>query len=178
MLTETALVALCRKHGLNDCATATVRHIRQSEPSRIVRSGTHNVATHYASRKMGCVIKAEARRTELAAIYEWDHDKTTYEFYDQPPQIKKIHTRQDGRHYGTSYTPDFFRIAEDFIGWVECKPEDWLQDQTSKPNPQYILDELGRWRCPAAEAYADSVREYLNKSTAFTPEALIEAKER
>lgn len=158
MLTERELVALCRKHGLDDHATATVRHIRQSEPSRIVRSGTHNVATHYASRKMGCVIKAEARRTELAAIYEWDHDKTTYEFYDQPPQIKKIHTRNDGRHYGTSYTPDFFRIAEDFIGWVECKPEGWLQDQTSKPNPQYILDELGRWRCPAAEAYADSVR--------------------
>ena len=157
MLTETELVALCRKHGLNEYAAATVRHIRQSEPSRIVRSGTHNVATHYASHKMGCVIKAEARRTELAAIYEWDHDKTTYEFYDQPPQIKKIHARPDGRHYGTSYTPDFFRIAEDFIGWIECKPEGWLQDQTSKPNPQYILDEQGRWRCPAAEAYADSV---------------------
>lgn len=157
MLTETELVALCRKHGLDDCATATVRHIRQSEPSRIVRSGTHNVATHYASRKMGCVIKAEARRTELAAIYEWDHDKTTYEFYDQPPQIKKIHTRNDGRHYGTSYTPDFFLIAEDFIGWVECKPEDWLQAQAEKPNAQYALDEQGHWRCPAAETYADSV---------------------
>jgi transposase InsO family protein len=157
MLTETELSALCRKHGLDDCATATVRHIRQSEPSRIVRSGTHNVATHYASRKMGCVIKAEARRTELAAIYEWDHDKTTYEFYDQPPTIKKLHTRQDGRCYGTSYTPDFFLISEDFIGWVECKPEGWLQTQADKPNPQYVLDEQGRWRCPAAEAYANSV---------------------
>lgn len=157
MLTETDLVALCRKHGLDDCATATVRHIRQSEPSRIVRSGTHNVATHYASRKMGCVIKAEAARTELAAIYEWDHDKTTYEFYDQPPSIKKLHTRQDGRRYGTSYTPDFFLIAEDFIGWVECKPEGWLQTQADKPNAQYVLDEQGRWRCPAAEAYADTV---------------------
>ncbi len=157
MLTETELSALCCKHGLSDFAVATIRHIRQSPPSRIVRSGTHNVATHYASRKMGCVIKAEARQTELAAIYEWDHDKTTCEFYDQPPQIKKIHTRQDGRNYGTSYTPDFFRIAEDFIGWVECKPEDWLRAQVNKPNAQYVLDEQGRWRCPAAEAYADSV---------------------
>lgn len=157
MLTETELAALCRKHGLSDFAVATVRHIRQSEPSRIVRSRTHNVATHYASRKMGCVIKAEARRTELAAIYEWDHDKTTYEFYDQPPQIKKLYFRGDGRSYGTSYTPDFFRLAEDFIGWVECKPEGWLRAQADKPNAQYILDEQGRWRCPAAEAYADSV---------------------
>ncbi len=157
MLTETEMAALCRKHGLSDFAVATIRHIRQSPPSRIVRSGTHNVATHYASRKMGCVIKAEARRTELAAIYEWDHDKVTHEFYDQPPQIRKLHIRQDGRKYGTSYTPDIFRIAEDFIGWVECKPEGWLQAQADKPNAQYILDEQGRWRCPAAEAYADSV---------------------
>ncbi|MDO8770096.1 MAG: hypothetical protein Q7K57_15615, partial [Burkholderiaceae bacterium] len=91
MLTEEELADLCRQHRLSDFAIATVRTIRKSLPSRIVRSGTHNVVTHYASRKMGCVIKAEARQTELAAIYEWDHDKRTYEFYDQPPQIKKIH---------------------------------------------------------------------------------------
>jgi len=127
---------------------AAIRHIRQSPPSRIVRSGACNVVTHYASRKMGCVIKAEARLTELAAIYEWDHDQSTYEFYDQPPPIKKIHVRSDGRTSGSMYTPDFFRIAEDFIGWVECKPEGWLRDQASEPYPQYIRDDAGVWRCP------------------------------
>lgn len=157
MLTETELTELCRQRHLGDAAIAAIRHIRQSPPSRIVRSGACNVVTHYASRKMGCVIKAEARRTELAAIYEWDHDRSTYEFYDQPPPIKKIHVRADGRTSGSMYTPDFFRIAEDFIGWVECKPEGWLQDQATESNPQYIRDDAGVWRCPAAERYACSL---------------------
>lgn len=157
MLTESELADLCRQYKLSDFAIATVNHVRKSPPSRILRSGTHNVVTHYASRKMGCVIKAEARRTELAAIYEWDHDKTTFEFYDQPPQIKKIHDLGGGRTKATLYTPDFFRIADDFVGWVECKPEGWLRGQAEKENPQYILDDQGRWRCPSAEAYAHSV---------------------
>ena len=126
MLTENELADLSRKHNLSEEAFAIVRRIRQDLPSRIVRSGTHNTVTHYASRKMGCVIKAEASRTELAAIYQWDHDKTTHEFYDQPPAIKKIHIRENGKTYAHLYTPDFFRIADDFVGWVECKPEGWF----------------------------------------------------
>ncbi len=157
MLTDTELTDVCHRRGLSAEAIATIRHIRDSPPSRIVRSGARNVVTNYASRKMGCVIKAEAGRTELAAIYDWDHDRSTYEFYDQPPPIKKIHIRADGRTSGSMYTPDFFRIAEDFIGWVECKPEGWLQDQTSEPNPQFIRDDVGVWRCPAAERYASSL---------------------
>lgn len=157
MLTESELADLCRQHKLSDFAVATIRQVRQSPPSRIVRSGTHNVVTHYASRKMGCVIKAEASRTELAAIYEWDHDKATYEFYDQPPSIKKIHVHDNGKTNTHLYTPDFFLLADDFVGWVECKAEGWLREQEARPSPQYIRDNQGRWRCPAAERYAHSV---------------------
>lgn len=154
MLTEEDLAELCHRHGLSEFAIATVCHVRKSDPSRNVSSGTQNVATHYASRKMGRVIKAEARRTELAAVYEWDHDKTTHEFYDQPPTIKKIHDSGNGRTTATRYTPDYFRLAEDFIGWVECKAESWLLERERSENPDYFRDEHGVWRCPSAEAYA------------------------
>lgn len=157
MLNERELSELCHQHKLGADAIAVIRRIRQSPPSRPVRSGTHNVVTYYASRKMGCVIKAEAGRTELAAIYEWDHDKSTHEFYDQPPPIKKIHDRGNGREYSHLYTPDFFCLADDFIGWVECKAEEWLIAQEAKPEPQYVRDEHGKWRCPSAERYADSL---------------------
>lgn len=157
MLTESELADLCRQHKLSDFAVATIRRVRRSPPSRIVRSGTHNVVTHYASRKMGCVIKAEASRTELAAIYEWDHDRTTLEFYDQPPAIKKFHVHDNGKTSTHLYTPDFFLLADDFIGWVECKAEDWLREQEAHPSPQYVRDQGGRWRCPAAQRYAHSV---------------------
>lgn len=157
MLTEDELLELCQRHELTESAVATVRTIREADPSRNVRSGTHNVVTHFASRKMGCVIKAEARSTELAAIYRWDHDEDTYEFYDQPPRIKKISISVDGRHGGTSYTPDFFVLARHFVGWVECKEESWLLKAAGEEVPKYFRDEQGKWRCPAAEAYAVSV---------------------
>lgn len=155
MLTEEDLAELCHRHGLSEFAIATVCHVRKSDPSRNVSSGTKNVATHYASRKMGRVIKAEARRTELAALYEWDHDKTTHEFYDQPPMIKKIHDRGNGRTGATRYTPDFFILADDFVGWVECKAESWLLQCERSDNPDYFRDEHGVWRCPSAETYAN-----------------------
>ncbi len=155
MLTEEDLAELCYRHSLSDFAIATVRRVRESDPSRNVSSGTKNVATHYSSRKMGRVIKAEARRTELAALYEWDHDKTTHEFYDQPPSIKKIHDRGNGRTSGTRYTPDYFILSDDFIGWVECKAERWLLEREKAENPDYFRDEEGNWRCPPAETYAN-----------------------
>lgn len=157
MLTEDELIELCREHELTPEAISVVRGVRNSLPSRNVQSGTHNVATHYASRKMCRVIKAEAMRTELAALYEWDHDKVTHEFYDQPPSIKKIYVRADGRRTGVRYTPDFFVLARDFMGWVECKAEGWLLEQAEKPKPDYVRDEQGRWRCPPAERYAEDV---------------------
>lgn len=171
MLTEDELMELCQRHQLTDVAITIVRNIRESNPSRNVRSGTHNVVTHYASRKMGCVVKAEARSTELAAIYRWDHDRDTYEFYDQPPRIKKTYFTAEGRARATSYTPDFFVLSKDFIGWVECKEEGWLVTASQGDDPQYFLDEQGRWRCPAAEAYAlsNGLGFMVSSSSDFNP---------
>ncbi len=153
MLTEDQLLELCDKHNVTAFALAIVRNIRASDPSRNVQSGTRNVATHFASRKMGCVIKAEAVRTELAALFHWEHDSSVYEFYDQPPSIKKIRFDKQGRKHVANYTPDYFVLAEDFIGWVECKEESWLLAQEKATSPDYIRDETGIWRCPAAEHY-------------------------
>lgn len=155
MLNEEQFINLCNMHQLNEHAIARVRNIRNSNPSRNVASGTHNVATHFASRKMGRVIKAEARCTELAILFHWEHDPTVYEFYDQPPQIKKITLTPDGRERAHRYTPDFFLIAESFIGWVEAKEENWLKRQLEGESRGYIRDQDGEWQCPAAVLYAD-----------------------
>lgn len=157
MLTQEELIELCESHQLTDFAIAMVKNIRKSDPSRNVRSGACNVVTHYASQKMGCVIKGEARCTELAALFQWDHDRDTYEFYDQPPRIKKIRVDANGRERSSSYTPDFFVLSKDFIGWVECKDERWLRAQEEDGSDEYVCDKQGVWHCPAAERYADSV---------------------
>lgn len=156
MLTEQKLLELCEQHQLSDTAIAVINNVRNSDPSRNPQSGTHNNVTRYSSHKMGLVVKAEADSTELAAAYVWDHDRETYEFYDQPPQIKKIRIDPTGRQTATRYTPDFFRISQDFIGWVECKEERWLQKQLESDRSDFVF-EGGVWRCPPAERYAQSV---------------------
>nr|WP_295784111.1 Mu transposase C-terminal domain-containing protein [Rhodoferax sp.] len=156
MLTEEQIVDLCDKHNLSQFAVATIRNVRSSDPSRNVHSGTRNVATHFASRKMGCVVKAEARSTELSTLFAWEHDPSVHEFYDQPPTIKKIRVDGKGRERSSMYTPDFFVLADDFIGWVECKEERWLLSQAADTAPDYIRDENGCWRCPSAERYAET----------------------
>lgn len=174
MLNDENLDKLFLDHGLLPIAIATIKHIRSCDPSRPIRSGQHNVATHYASQKMGCVIKAEASSTELAATYKWDHDNETYEYWDQPPWIKKFHDPSTGRPRATRYTPDFFRLSRNFIGWVECKTLEYLVSQLSGPFPQYILDD-GIWRCPAAEHYAETVGLGFQMCVAYPGDKIITA---
>lgn len=157
MLDTTQLDAYCERHGITPKARLVIDQVRASAPSRRVQSGTHNVACRFSSRKMGLVIQAESHKNELPAVIGWEHDKQTYEFYDQPPKIKLRYTNRNGKSVGHVATPDFFLLQEDFAGWVECKTEEWLQARAAEGSTLYVRDGNGSWRCPAGEEYAASV---------------------
>lgn len=78
----------CSQKGLSDQAIKEIEFIRNSEPSRRVRSRLKNVSGFYPSKKMGLTIQFESRTVELAAIYEKEHDETVIEYYDQPPSFR------------------------------------------------------------------------------------------
>lgn len=88
------------------------------------KSGRHNVACRFASRKMGMTIQAESHRNELSAVVTWDADNVTHEFYDQPLKVKLRYRAKNGRLVNHLATPDFFLLQEGFTGWVECKTEE------------------------------------------------------
>lgn len=157
MFNDAQLADYCDRHQLSQVARSTIAHIRSTEPTRRVQSGSHNVACRFASRKMGMVIQAESHTNELPAVVGWEHDKNTFEFYDQPPKIKLSYLRPNGRPGGHLATPDFFLLQEGFAGWIECKTEEWLQSQAAKGPALYVQDEENTWRCPSAEKYAASV---------------------
>ncbi|WP_174999035.1 Mu transposase C-terminal domain-containing protein [Rugamonas aquatica] len=154
MLTEIELKQLMTRMNVTEQGQAIVMRIRASQPSRRVGSKMNNVACRYPSKKMGVTIQAESHKNELAAIYLWDHDAKTYEFYDQPQQIKLNYVDASGKRTGHLTTPDFFVIQDDFIGWVECKLEEWLSKRAAEGSKMFTrTPELG-WASPPAQNYA------------------------
>ena len=124
MLSESQLLQVFVAQNIPVNGRNFVNNIRSSEPSRRVGGGTHNVACRFASRKMGRVIQAESHKCELAAVYLWEFDPNTHEFYDQVAPIKLTYLNKAGKRSTHQSTPDYFLIQENWMGWVECKPEE------------------------------------------------------
>ncbi|ACT47391.1 Mu transposase C-terminal domain-containing protein [Methylotenera mobilis] len=154
MFNQTALEEYYQRQNISYEAQRIINHIRTSDPSRLTASGMYNVACRYPSKKMKCTIQAESHNNELAAVYEWDHDCNTHEFYDQPPKIKLSYQKSEGKKVTILHTPDFFILANDYTGWIECKTEEKLTELSVTQPERYVKDELGNWRCPPGEAYA------------------------
>lgn len=155
MFENDELANWCEQNKVTELARKKIDQIRNSPPSRHVRSGRGNVSGRYPSKKMQATIQFESHRSELAAIFEYEHDKAVYEYYDQPIKIKLDYESSNGKHISVLHTPDFFVIRQDSSGWEECKPEDELV-RLSEHNPnRYNKDEDGNWRCPPGEIYAE-----------------------
>ena len=138
---------------IGEDAIKKIECIRKSEPSRKVRSSAKNVSGSYPSQKMGVTIQFESRTLELAAIYEKEFDSNVIEYYDQPETFP-IRYQNKGRNIGHYYTPDFFVIEKDWIGYEEWKTTKELSNLVLKYPSRYSLDEAGAFRCPPAEEYA------------------------
>lgn len=157
MLNPTELESYFNRHELSAQARQTIRTVRSSPPTRRVKSGAANVSCRYVSRKMGMTIQAESHTNELPAVVTWDADDVTHEFYDQPPKVKLQYRAANGRQANHMATPDFFLLQEKFAGWVECKPEEWLQARAAEGSELYVRDADGTWLCPPGERYAASL---------------------
>lgn len=154
MFNPNELEAYYQQHNISYEAQSVINNIRNSDPSRRTASGMYNVACRYPSKKMQCIIQAESHNNELAALYLWDHDCVTHEFYDQPPKIKLSYQKDTGKQVTIMHTPDFFLLSDDYTGWVECKTEEKLIRLSVSQPERYLKDEQGNWRCPPGESYA------------------------
>lgn len=153
MLSERAFAEFCQRQQLSSTGTKVIERVRTSDPSRRVKSSWGNVSCRFSSHKMGMTIQAESHSNELAALYLWEHDPRVYEFYDQPEPIKLNYAKANGRKVGVTHTPDYFLIAEDFVGWVECKTEEELERLAAK-HPERFQFADGEWCSPPGQAFA------------------------
>ena len=143
----------CGKNNIPNKTSVEIQRIRSSQPSRRVGSTTRNVSGRYPSRKMGVTIQFESHRVELPTILEFEHDVQVLEFYDQPPSLKLIYSKE-GKTIGYLYTADFFVIRKDGAGWVECKTDEELIKLASKSPQRYSKDDQGVWHMQPGEEYA------------------------
>jgi putative transposase len=165
MFENDALANWLERNKFSELAQKKIELIRNSEPSRHVQSGRSNVSGRYPSRKMGRTIQFESHRNELAAIFEYEHDKTICEFYDQPSKIKLEYDGPNGKRISILHTPDFFVLRDNAAGWEECKTEEELK-QLAEHNPnRYCRDEEGIWRCLPGEADAGQYGFYYRVRT-------------
>ena len=79
MLNNTDYNTWCISLNLSAYARAVIDCVRESQPSRRVRSGHQNVSGRYPSRKMGHTIQFESQRNELTTIMEFEHDEDVLE---------------------------------------------------------------------------------------------------
>lgn len=145
----------CVRNNISEDARKLIERIRNSLPSRKVRSGTHNVIGFYPSIKMGFTLEFESHTVELPEIHRLEHDVSVLEYYCQPSPIKIAFFR-DKRRLSFLYTPDIFVIRNDGAGWIECKAEDELPRLAEKWPNRYVHQRDGRWRCPPGEEYAST----------------------
>jgi len=157
MLKKIDFILWASKLSLSQKAQHCISVIRESEPSRRVKSSKGATSGRFPSRKMGITIQFESHKNELAYIYELEQDKQVLEYYDQPPAIPLKYKSASGRQIGFNHTSDFFVIKEDWAGWVECKTEEQLLELTVKQPNRYCRDENGVWNCPPGEQYASQL---------------------
>jgi transposase InsO family protein len=160
MLDEKDFIHWCQSLNLSERAENAIKHIRSSEPSRLVQSGRGSVSGRYPSRKMGFVVQFESHKNELCWVHIFEHDDDVIEYYDQPPAIKLEYEAANGRRLGVLHTPDYFVIRSGSAGWEECKTEEQLTRLAAKSPHRYYKDEGGVWRCPPGETVASPLGLY------------------
>ena len=153
-LPEDALDRLLKRHGVTGQGRELVRRVRSSEPFRSVRPGPGHVTGAYPSRKMGRTLSYESL-LELSCIMEFELlEGNAYELFDQPCKLVVRAPDKRGRQCPRPTLPDFLLIAEDFLGFVECKTEERLIELAREDPGRWSRDSSGTWRSLPAERAA------------------------
>ena len=146
------LDALMHSWSLPALGVAKLLEVLAGDPVSRVRSTPRSVAVHFPSPKMGRVIQAASRTVEYAFVHYCEYDTEVLLFLDQPLTVKIRIVDTLGRSRLVPYTCDYCVVRSAGVIAYECKPLEWLQKQSQKPNPRYVYDpDAGVWRHPAAD---------------------------
>ena len=153
VFSDAELERLFDRHHVNAAGRALVRKVRSSPPSRVVRPGPGHVTGAYPSPRMGFALQYESL-IELSFIMECEFDRSELECFDQPDALTLRYLGKNDHPVATAHTPDFLQISDDFIGYVECKPDETLSKLARERPGRWSRDSDGTWRSIPSEQAA------------------------
>ena len=157
MLNQNEFNRYCLSLDLSADTKKIIETIRNSPPSRRVKSWHKSISGTFPSRKMGVTIQFESHKNELPYIYELEHNPHVLEFYDQPPSFRIEYKNKNGKKIAFFHTADFFVLEKTKAYWVECKTENNLfKLAVSQPNRFQLENE--NWICPPGQIYAEQYK--------------------
>ena len=145
---------LIRRWSLPPLGEAKLLEVLDSDPVSHLRSTPKSVVVRVPSPKMRRYIQCASRTVEYAFVHYLEHDPDVLLYVDQPTTIKIRIVDSMGRSREVPYTPDYLAVRPDGVHVYECKPIEWLREQTQgdHPHPRYVYDPTtGTWHHPAAE---------------------------
>ena len=125
--------------------------ILTSDPARNVKSNEYTTSGRFVSHKNGQTIQFESLRVELAYLLLAEINPEVMLFRCQPHKFKIKAPDKNGVLRAIDYTPDFFVISKDFIGFIQCKDSDETMLKLSQKHPGRYHLEDGEWVYPAVD---------------------------
>ena len=153
VFSDAELECLFDEHQVNDAGRALVREVRSSPPSRSVRSGRGHVTGAYPSRKMGCTHQYESL-VELSYLMECEYSSDRFEWFDQPRALSIRYLGKSDHPVVKPHTTDFLQISDEFLGYIECKPDQTLSKFVCERPGRWSRDSDGTWRSIPSEQAA------------------------
>ncbi|MCC1498008.1 DDE-type integrase/transposase/recombinase [Alcanivorax sp. 1008] len=122
MLGDKELNEYLERLNIGHEASAYIRHVRNSEPSRMVGArAKRNVVSFVASRKMNRTISTESRMPERAFVALCEYEKDILEYWDQPEAENISIVDKNGKRRRVWYTPDYLVLSRESVFLVEVK---------------------------------------------------------
>ena len=146
------LEALCAEWRLSALGRAKLFSVLGSDPVFHVRATPKSSVVHVPSAKMQRILSAASRTVEYPFFHYCEYDPEVLLFLHQPMTVDIRIVDRLRRARTVPYRPDFLVVRIDGVCVYQCKPIDWLREQSAESNARYVYDlDSATWRHPAAE---------------------------
>lgn len=154
ILSETLRNTIYSRAGMSASSSQFIEKMVALSPARTPgRAALRNVVTRLASAKNRGPRTLESHTCELLCAYEMELDPTVLGYYAQVPCIGVHRSLPNGRPHVSSACLDFLVFREKNVELVECKQEDWLLTESSKPSSDWRQNN-GNWLHEPYEKFA------------------------
>ena len=107
----------------------------------------------HVSPKMGEVVTCESATVEYLFALQQDHDPHVLAYFSQPCALELCYQGRSRLQRSVS-VPDFLVLSPSFVGFYDCKSDDWLAKESRRNPGRWSWDEERGWRSPPSEEAA------------------------